>query len=162
VICLRAAKLADTEAIAAAFVPMLRAGDCVVLAGEMGAGKTTFTRALANAAGVTTAVTSPTFTLVRSYPGAQLTIHHADVYRLERMDEVADLAFDELLDDGVLVVEWGDAVRAALPNDRLEIGLAADPNDDDVRTMEVDPIGSTWDRRARALAGAVQRWSTPC
>jgi tRNA threonylcarbamoyladenosine biosynthesis protein TsaE len=131
VICVRAAGLADTAAIAAGIGALLTRGDCVLLAGQMGAGKTAFTKALAAALGVDDVVTSPTFTLLHSYQGDQLTIHHVDVYRLERTGELEDLALRELLDDGVVVVEWGDAVRDALPDDRIEIGLSALTDDGD-------------------------------
>jgi tRNA threonylcarbamoyladenosine biosynthesis protein TsaE len=183
VICVRAAGLAETTAIAAAVAPQLKRGDCVLLAGEMGAGKTAFTKALAAALGVTEVVTSPTFTLLHTYRGDRLTIHHVDVYRLERTGELEDLALRELLDDAVVVVEWGDAVRDALPQERLEIGLSALPDgrgdrDDgtaatagataasvargSARFLEIDPQGRSWDARRDRLAAALERWTVPC
>jgi tRNA threonylcarbamoyladenosine biosynthesis protein TsaE len=175
VICLRADRLADTLAIAAAIAPLLKRGDCVLLAGEMGAGKTAFTKALAAALGVTEVVTSPTFTLLHTYVGDRLTIHHVDVYRLDRTGELDDLALRELLDDAVVVVEWGDAVRDALPDDRLEIGLSVPADDttgrgadaagdvvDTVRFYEVDAQGRTWAGRSERLEAALERWSVPC
>ncbi|MGH9059651.1 MAG: tRNA (adenosine(37)-N6)-threonylcarbamoyltransferase complex ATPase subunit type 1 TsaE, partial [Acidimicrobiales bacterium] len=111
--------VADTQAVGAALVPLLRAGDVVLLGGDLGAGKTALTQGLARAAGVDEVVTSPTFTLLRSYPttvGADLL--HADVYRLEHTQEVVDLGLAELLDEGgVALVEWGDAAAAAFAPD---------------------------------------------
>ena len=171
-ICVRADGLADTAAIAAAIAPHLQRGDCVLLAGEMGAGKTAFTKALAAALGVTEVVTSPTFTLLHTYRGERLTIHHVDVYRMERTGELDDLALRELLDDAVVVVEWGDAVRDALPEDRLEIGLSALPDGrvdlgavvaaGSPRFLEIDPQGRRWDARHARLATALDRWAVPC
>ena len=95
---LRAESLADTHAIAAALAELCRPGDIIVLAGEMGAGKTAFAQGFGAALGVTEPITSPTFTLVHSYDiapelgrGAK-ALHHADLYRLDRTAEVADLA----------------------------------------------------------------------
>src|SRR5262245_41809698 len=109
---LRTCSLDDTAGIAAAVAATVRAGDVVLLAGDLGAGKTTFTKGLAAALGYPDTVTSPTFTLVHTYAGGRLTVHHADVYRLDRTGEVLDLALSELLDErnAVVVVEWGDVV----------------------------------------------------
>ena len=112
----------DTRAIAAALAPLVRPRDLIVLAGEMGAGKTAFAQGLALGLGVDDPVTSPTFTLVRTYEG-RLPVHHVDVYRLERLVEVHDLGLSELLDgDGAVVIEWGDVVTAALAG-RLRRGV---------------------------------------
>lgn len=150
----RTRSVAGTRAVAAAVAPLLRAGDCVVLAGEMGAGKTAFTQGLAAALGVDEPVTSPTFTLVHTYTSGRLRVHHVDVYRLDRLGEVEDLALAELLDDGVLVVEWGDAVRDALPADRLEIALGFGAADDE-RVIDVEPVGRGWAAREERLDDAL-------
>ena len=87
------------------------AATSIVLAGEMGAGKTAFAQGFGRAIGVTEPITSPTFTLVHSYPAGKLTLHHADLYRLSTHAEVADLALGELAEsDGIVLVEWGDVV----------------------------------------------------
>ena len=142
----RTTSVAQTRAVAAELAPVVRAGDCIVLAGEMGVGKTAFVQGLAAALGVTEPVTSPTFTLVHTYATGRVRLHHVDVYRLDRMGEVEDLGLAELLDDGAVIVEWGDAVRDALPADRLEIGLAFGARDDE-RVIEFEPIGRSWERR---------------
>lgn len=98
---------AETEAAAERLAPHLRQGDLLLLEGPLGAGKTTFVRGLARGLGSKADVMSPTFQLVRVYD-ARLPLAHADLYRLEKSSDLADLGLDELLDEGVLVVEWGD------------------------------------------------------
>lgn len=149
-----------TRSFASAVASVVRGGDLIVLAGEMGAGKTAFTQGLAKALGVTEQVTSPTFTLVRSYDtdrgGRRLTLHHLDVYRLDRLGEVADLAIEELIDPtSVTVIEWGDAISTELPDDRVEITLTFGDEPDD-REISVELVGASWRRRAEALEAAVE------
>src|SRR4051795_6974688 len=128
----RAASLARTHAVAAAVARLARPGDIIVLAGEMGAGKTAFAQGFGQALGVTEPITSPTFTLVHSYDSGRVVLHHADLYRLDRMAEVADLALGELLEDhAIVLVEWGDVVGNTL-GPHLE-----------VRLLRVDPSGSS-------------------
>ncbi len=141
---LSASSLAETHAIAAALAGIARPGDLIVLAGEMGSGKTAFAKGFAAALGVTEPVTSPTFTLVHSYQAGRLTLHHADLYRLSTQHEVADLALNELLEyDGIVLVEWGDVVARSL-GDHLLVRL--DPVDDDegARRITVSATGRAW------------------
>ena len=129
---LRATSIADTHAIAAAVAALSRAGDIIVLAGEMGAGKTAFAQGFGRALGVTDPITSPTFTLVHSYPcpDDRVTIHHADIYRLDSTGDVDELALHELAEfGGIVLVEWGDVAAASL-GDHLEVRLALDDDDD--------------------------------
>ncbi len=88
----------------------LRRGDIVLLKGELGAGKTTFVRGVAQGAGSTADVASPTFQLVRVYQG-RVQLAHVDLYRVESGAELRDLGLDELADRGAVVVEWGDRVQ---------------------------------------------------
>jgi tRNA threonylcarbamoyladenosine biosynthesis protein TsaE len=165
VIALRSASPAATHEIAAAIAGLARAGDLLVLAGEMGSGKTWFAKGFAAALGVTDHVTSPTFTLVHSYTGGRLPLHHADVYRLERMAEVTDLALGELLEEsgtgkgGVVLVEWGDAVAAALGADYLEVRLDFDEDEPEtVRRIVVRGVGPSWAGRWSRLTAALEAW----
>jgi tRNA threonylcarbamoyladenosine biosynthesis protein TsaE len=89
----------------------LQRGDLVLLAGPLGAGKTTFVRGMARGAGSRDAVASPTFVLVRIYRG-RVQLAHVDLYRMTEAPELRDLGLDELLDDGAVVVEWGDRLDA--------------------------------------------------
>ncbi len=87
----------------------LRAGDIVLLTGELGAGKTTFVRGLAQGTGSRAPVASPTFQLVRVYPG-RVQLAHVDLYRVENSAELADLGLEELAEQGAVVVEWGERI----------------------------------------------------
>jgi len=107
---------AETEALGAELAATLAPGDLLLLAGELGVGKTTFVRGLARGLGATATVQSPTFTLVRVYPG-RVQLAHVDLYRLEKSAELADLGLDELLEAGVVAVEWGD--RLAFRSERV-------------------------------------------
>jgi tRNA threonylcarbamoyladenosine biosynthesis protein TsaE len=102
---------AETEAFGERFGRRLRAGDMVLLTGELGAGKTTFVRGVARGTASVAPVASPTFQLVRVYPG-RVQLAHIDLYRIERPSELGDLGLDELLDQGAVVVEWGDRLEA--------------------------------------------------
>lgn len=103
-----------TRQVASALAVLARRGDLVVLAGRLGAGKTTFAQGFARGLGVTGPVTSPTFTLVRQYPCPAGQFLHADVYRLDHLVEVADLGLGELRDEAITLVEWGDVAVPAI------------------------------------------------
>lgn len=146
----------ETRAIAAAIAAVARVGDIVVLAGEMGAGKTVFAQGFGAALGIDDPITSPTFTLVNSYDAGRITLHHADLYRLDRTGEVVDLALGELAEfDGIILVEWGDVVAAAF-GDHLEVRLDADPDDDGARVLSVTAVGRTWEMRRAVLERALE------
>jgi tRNA threonylcarbamoyladenosine biosynthesis protein TsaE len=152
----------ETRALAAALAPLCRAGDVVLLVGDLGAGKTVFAQGFAGALGVTGPVTSPTFALVRHYrcgpDGAVHTLIHADVYRTGSVGEVTDLALAELVEeDAVALVEWGDRAAPALGDSALEVTLLApDPvADPEARTITVVGRGG-WSERAREVAAALE------
>ena len=98
---------AETELAGTRLGERLEAGDVVLLSGELGAGKTTFVRGVARGAGSDAWVASPTFQLVRIYPG-RVQLAHVDLYRIEKSRELADLGLDELAQQGAVVVEWGE------------------------------------------------------
>lgn len=146
------ASAAGTRAIAEALAGVCRAGDVLVLAGEMGAGKTAFSQGFARGLGITEPVTSPTFTIVREYPGPRLDLHHLDVYRLDQIQEVAELGIGEMLEEeAVMLVEWGDAVLPMLGENRLEIRITFGDGDDD-RILEITGHGPLWRERAEQIA----------
>ena len=147
-----------TKALAAAVAAQAAAGDVILLAGELGAGKTAFVQGFGAALGVDEPITSPTFTLAHQYEG-RLVMHHLDVYRLERLAELDDIGVAELLDEnGVVLIEWGDAVAPALPNDYLEIAMRYGEGDDD-RHLELRCVGGRWSARHRTLAEQLQPWA---
>ena len=151
----------DTRALAGELAALARAGDVVLLLGELGAGKTQFVKGFGAALGVGEVITSPTFTLVRQYEGARLCLVHADAYRIDSAEEALDLGLSDALDDGaVVVVEWGERVERILPPDRLEVALElADAEDE--RVIRVSAFGHRWAARADALQGALSRWEDP-
>jgi tRNA threonylcarbamoyladenosine biosynthesis protein TsaE len=143
-----------TRALGAALGAVLRPGDVVLLAGDLGAGKTTFAQGVAAALGVDGPVTSPTFTIVHEYDG-RIPLVHVDVYRLETLAELHDLGFEEIVDDArVTLVEWGDMVAQALPTDRLLVRLEL-VVDDDERFVTFVPHGARWRERMGTLERAV-------
>lgn len=166
--------LVETHAVAAAVAGLARSGDLVVLSGEMGAGKTAFAQGFGSALGVSEPITSPTYTLVHSYElpryAAAETLHHADLYRLDRTAEVADLALNEFAeDDGIVLVEWGE-VADALFGDHLAVHLEADVDDLDdaalladggvsARNIEISASGPTWASRWSRLVEACEAFS---
>jgi len=169
----------ETRAAAAALGALARPGDVLLLVGGLGAGKTTFAQGFARGLGVEGPVTSPTFTLVRQYrvdgvDGVDQLIH-ADVYRLDSLAEVEDLAIAELVEEAaVALVEWGDAAAPVLGADPLGVVLArpgeaggppaaagapdpGDPRaeDDEPRRITVGGGGARWARRRGAVARAL-------
>lgn len=154
----------ETRALAAAIAELARAGDVVLLAGDLGAGKTAFAQGFGAALGVTEPITSPTFTLLNQYAG-RLELHHLDVYRLEQLAEVLDIGLPELLDEGgVTLIEWGDAITPALPADYLEVrfrfsALGSSVASDDDRDLDLLVVGPGWQARRRALAAALHRFT---
>ena len=142
---------AETQAVAIALAGLVRAGDLLVLCGDLGAGKTAFVQGFGRALGVTAPITSPTFTLANRYHGQELTVHHLDVYRLVHIDEVRDLGLHELVDDhSVTVIEWGDAIAGALPGGYLEVRLTLGDGPDD-RMVGIRTVGVEWSDREVAL-----------
>lgn len=105
---------------------LLQAGDVICLNGELGAGKTTLTKNIAKGMGIEDYVTSPTFSIINEYYG-KLNLYHFDTYRLEDVEEVSYLGFDEYFyGDGVCVIEWADRIEAFLPEEYLEINISDD------------------------------------
>ena len=146
-----------TRDLAEAVSSLSRPGDVVVLAGDLGAGKTAFVQGFGRGLGITDRITSPTFTLVHVYEG-RLPVHHLDVYRLEQLSEALDLGLPEMLDEGgVVLIEWGDAILPVLPHDFLEVRLTFGPGEDD-RHVAFRAVGPTWGVRADALAGVLSPW----
>jgi len=141
------------RALGAGLAPSLRAGDVIVLTGELGAGKTTFTQGLGSGLQVRGEVTSPTFVIARVHPSlvGGPALVHADAYRLGGVAELDDLDLDTSLDEAVTVVEWGEGIAEGLADDRLEVRIeravadeAGHDGDLDPRRVVIRPIGRRW------------------
>ncbi len=148
----RCASAEDTIAAGEAFAGVLSPGDIVLLTGTLGAGKTTFVKGVAKGLGVSERVTSPTFTMVREHHCEGVlgieTLHHCDVYRVESLDEVLDLALGELVEDaGVALVEWGELAASIFGRDVMTIDFSV--QDDEARILTVD--GALADGRVSQL-----------
>ncbi len=146
-----------TERAGEEFARLLRPGDVVLLSGPLGAGKTTFVRGLARGLGVLERATSPTFTMVREHRCHNdlgiVTLHHADVYRIQSLDEVVDLALGELVEEAaVAVVEWGELAAPVFGEDVLTVFIGV--GSDDRRTIDADGAG------ARDRDEALARWAS--
>lgn len=146
----RCATANATEALGGRLAASLRPGDIVVLAGGLGAGKTLFTKGIATGLGVDEPVVSPSFVLVREYRSGFMPVIHADVYRLESINEFDDLDVLEMSKEGVLVIEWGEAVESALPADHLRIEF--DVEDDGARVLRFVDEGAWADRDLGGVA----------
>lgn len=123
VLTLSGRNLEDTVKLGEELGARARPGDVLVLIGELGAGKTTFTKAFGRGAGYEGTITSPTFTLVNEYQGP-LPIYHFDTYRLEAVEDVDELGFDDyFFGEGVCIIEWGERIEPFLPEDRLRLTI---------------------------------------
>jgi tRNA threonylcarbamoyladenosine biosynthesis protein TsaE len=158
VLVARTSAVDETKALAGALAPLVRAGDLLLLSGDLGAGKTAFTQGLGRGLGVVEPITSPTFTLANEYDGARLRVHHLDVYRMESMAEVFDVDLPDLLDDdAVVVIEWGEAIVASLPPDYLAVELLLGEGDDD-RVLQLRGVGRAWSERWSKVEAAIAPW----
>ena len=143
--------LDDTHAYGAKLATVLRAGDLVVLAGPLGAGKTALVQGIGAGLGVRGPVVSPTFVIARVHRGGRLPLVHVDAYRLHSLDEVDDLDLEVDLADSVMVVEWGTGLVEQLADAHLEIRIERSDESDE-RTLQLVPHGSDWPDRVAALA----------
>ena len=160
----------DTRAFGGVLANSVAIGDVIVLVGDLGAGKTAFVQGFSSALGVTTPVTSPTFTLANRYTGT-LVVNHLDVYRFDSINEAHDLALPELFDEGVTLVEWGSKILPLLsaqyltveilfqlPDRGLDIAAVDVGNRDDVRFIELEARGEDWHLRSDRLQADLKPW----
>jgi len=136
----------DTKDFAQKLAKSLKPGDVIALEGDLGAGKTTFTKGLAEGLGIKKNVNSPTFTIIKEYQGI-LPLYHMDVYRLE--DTYEDLGFDEYFEgDGVTVVEWAHLIKDQIPAQLLTIYLT---HDDGKRKITLSPSGNRYEELCKEI-----------
>ena len=123
-------------------------GMVICLNGELGSGKTVFTKAFASALGIEDDVTSPTFNIIKEYPNGELPLYHMDVYRLE--GNVNELGLDEYFDgDGVTIIEWADIIENHLPKERLDINIRV--TGENTRVMILKPHGKVYEDICEAI-----------
>lgn len=145
---------ADTEEIAKTLAKIVQAGDVITLEGDLGVGKTAFTKGLAQGLNIEERVTSPTFTIVKEYAGT-LPLYHMDVYRLEHSEE--DLGFDEYFyGDGVTVIEWSQFIADFLPEQYLAITL--ERTGETSRELTFEAVGSEYERHIEQLRELLGRF----
>ena len=139
----RAETARRTQEVARGLGERLRAGDLVILSGELGAGKTTFTQGLAEGLGVRGPITSPTFVIARVHPSlvGRAPLVHVDAYRLGSLAELDDLDLDASVEDSVTVVEWGEGKAEVLAGERLEVRIERPGADDEARLVTITAYG---------------------
>lgn len=129
-----------TKQLAATLAPYLRAGDVIVLNGDLGAGKTQFVQGVAAGLGIRGPVTSPTFNILLSYMDGGLPLFHFDLYRLDYSDQLEDIGYYETVDGpGATFIEWGEKFPDALPYGYLEIDITV--NESGIRTVQAHSFG---------------------
>jgi tRNA threonylcarbamoyladenosine biosynthesis protein TsaE len=139
----------DTERLARELARFAGEGTVITLDGDLGAGKTRFSQALARAVGVTDVVNSPTFTIVKEYKGSRLPLYHMDVYRISP-EEAEDLGLDEYFyGNGITLIEWSSLIEELLPPERL--ALYIENHGWQERTFRLTPYGSPYTEWCAAL-----------
>ena len=135
----------ETMNFASNLASKLNVGDVVVLSGELGAGKTKFTEGFLKYFGLDNEISSPTFSIVNEYKKDDLNIYHFDVYRLEDVDEFYAIGGEEYFASGICIIEWGEIIEDALPNDYIKIDFSRNLDDENSRTLNIQSIGSKYD-----------------
>ena len=135
---------------------LAQAGDLILLVGDLGTGKTCLAQGIGRGVGFEGSVSSPSFVLIREYP-ARLTLYHIDLYRLDDIEEIAELGLDDyLLQEGLCVIEWADKAPDFLPNDRLVIRL--EHLEENQRRLEFQAYGTRYDKLLEQLK---KKWNLP-
>jgi len=130
---------------------LLKPGDVICLVGELGTGKTAFTKGIAEALGIQEIITSPTFTIVNEYKGGS-KLHHFDVYRVNDPDELYNIGFEEYVySDAVVVIEWADLISDIIPDERIWITFSRDAQGENRRNIIISFQGKRFENRFMPL-----------
>lgn len=135
----------DTLSFAKKFASKLNKKDVIVLSGDLGSGKTKFTEGILSFFGLENEISSPTFTIINEYSKDDIKIYHFDVYRLEDSSEFYEIGGDEYYENGICIIEWGEIIEDALPNDYIKIDFSRNLDDENSRTLNIQSIGSKYD-----------------
>ena len=135
----------DTLSFAKKFASKLNKKDVIVLSGDLGSGKTKFTEGILSFFGLENEISSPTFTIVNEYSKDDIKIYHFDVYSLEDSSEFYEIGGDEYYENGICIIEWGEIIEDALPNDYIKIDFSRNLDDENSRTLNIQSIGSKYD-----------------
>lgn len=127
----------ETERFAYEFAKKVSAPHIICLTGDLGAGKTAFTRGFARFFGIEKGVNSPTFTIMQQYLGS-VVLNHYDLYRLSDYDELCDIGFEEQIEQGITIIEWPDAFIEYLPKEKTVITISRTENDPDERLIRLE------------------------
>lgn len=131
----------DTELLGRKLGELSFKGMCITLNGDLGAGKTTFTKSIGKGMGIDKTISSPTFTILKIYKG-NIPLYHIDAYRMEGIDQ--DLGFEEILQgEGVCVIEWGEFIKDILPEERLDISIYIQK--DEERIFDINAYGERYE-----------------
>ncbi len=131
---------------------VLNSGDIISLSGDLGTGKTALTNGIAKSLGISSYITSPTFTLVNEYEG-RLPLYHFDVYRIADPDEMFDIGFEEYINsEGITIIEWGEQIKDILPKEIIRIEIKKNLTKGlDVREISIDFIGEKYSQYQEKL-----------
>ena len=143
----------DTKKLAMKMASMLKKGALIVLCGELGSGKTKFTEGFLTYFGLENEISSPTFTIVNEYKKDDINIYHFDVYRLEDSSEFYAIGGDEYFENGICLIEWGELIQDALPNEYIKIDFSRDDSNENERILDIKSIGNKYDNIINSLKG---------
>lgn len=143
----------DTKKLAIKMASMLKKGDLIVLCGELGSGKTKFTEGFLTYFGLENEISSPTFTIVNEYKKDDINIYHFDVYRLEDSSEFYAIGGDEYFENGICLIEWGELIEDALPNEYIKIDFSRNDSNENKRILNIQSIGNKYDNIIDSLKG---------
>ena len=132
----------ETMNFASNLASKLHIGDVVVLTGELGAGKTKFTEVFLKHFGLDKEISSPTFNIVNEYKKDDIRIYHFDVYRLEDVSEFYAIGGEEYFSSGICIVEWGELIEEALPNNCIKISFEKDEQNENIRHLTINHEGA--------------------
>lgn len=141
----------DTLNFANKLASKLNTSDVLVLSGDLGSGKTKFTEGILSFFKLENEISSPTFTIVNEYASNNINIYHFDVYRLEDSSEFYEIGGDEYFDKGICIIEWGEIIEDALPNDYIKIEFSRDINIENGRILNIKSIGKKYDKLVSQL-----------